>query len=110
MLQNAGKTFGQDSTRQTAQDCLIPAGGVVPEGEKIILITLLTSLAELLRLKLLLLLPDRLGAPEPLPAAPPKPPAVTEEAPESVERRGMGASALKKRLSTNTVWIQALVL
>lgn len=64
---------------------------------------MLTSLAELLRLKLLLLLPDRLPAPEPLLAAPPRPPAVADEAPESVERRGMGASALKKRLSTKTV-------
>jgi hypothetical protein len=50
-------------------------------------------LVELLRLKLLLLLLDRLGARPPLAAAPVKPP-VPLEATESVERRGMGASAL----------------
>jgi hypothetical protein len=68
----------------------------------------LTSLAELLRLKLPLLLPDRLTAPDPLPPAAAGP-AVADEAAESVERRGMGASTLKKRLSANTVWIQVRV-
>lgn len=63
----------------------------------------LTSRVELLRLKLLLALP----APELLP--PPAAVPAADEVPESVERRGMGASALKKRLSTKTVWIQARV-
>lgn len=64
----------------------------------------LTSRVELLRLKLLLALP---APPELLP--PPAAVAAEGEVPESVERRGMGASTLKKRLSTKTVWIQARV-